>query len=345
MRQLAAGTSPDHPVLQGKGWWRRSERFLCAPVSTPEALASICADGHAVWRGAPAPILITGATGTLGRAFARICKSRNLAYKLLTREEMDITNAESVKAAIARYQPWALINASGYVRVDDAEREVERCMLENAAGPAVLAEACAASGIHFTTFSSDLVFDGRKTTPYIETDEIMPLNVYGVSKASAEQEVLRLYGKALVVRTSAFFGPWDDHNFLVQVLGALERGQAFTASADAVVSPTYVPDLVHCCLDLIIDGEAGIWHLSNHTAVTWSEFAKQAAQLAGIEAGTLVEQASEQMDLAAPRPLYSVLGSARGTRLPSLDCALRRFLAARQDQPEAVQGVYAADSH
>ena len=343
MRQLSAGDTPDHPVLHGKGWWRRPERFLCAPVSTPTALASISADGHRAWRGEPAPILITGASGTLGSAFARICKMRNLAYRLLSRDEMDITDPASVDAAIARFKPWALVNASGYVRVDDAEHDAERCMLENAEGPAILASACARHKVHLTTFSSDLVFDGRQNTPYVESDVTSPLNVYGLSKEMAEQKVLQLHPGALMVRTSAFFGPWDEHNFVTHALGALGRGQPFYAASDMTVTPTYVPDLVHCCLNLMIDGECGIWHLTNGTAVTWSGLAQSAAQLAGISVDTLVEHTAEQAGLAAARPAYSALGSERGSLLPSLESALERFLAARGNLYEAVETLYAAD--
>ena len=258
---------------------------------------------------------------------------------------MDIADPASVEAAIARFKPWALVNASGYVRVDDAEHDAERCARENTLGPSVLATVCARHAVHLTTFSSDLVFDGRQDTPYVESDPTSPLNVYGASKAMAEQQVLQHYPDALVVRTSAFFGPWDEHNFVAQALTALRRGLPVVAADDATVSPTYVPDLVHCCLDLMIDGASGIWHLTNGTAVTWHGLAKSAAQLAGIDADTLVEQASAQAGLAALRPAYSVLGSTRGSTMPSLDSALVRFLAERQDLRQAAEPVYASDKY
>ncbi|WP_198427093.1 sugar nucleotide-binding protein, partial [Acinetobacter baumannii] len=89
------------------------------------------------------PILITGASGTLGGAFARICRSRGLAHRLLSRAELDIADAGSVQRALDLHRPWAVVNAAGYVRVDDAERDRERCFRENAEGPAQLARACA----------------------------------------------------------------------------------------------------------------------------------------------------------------------------------------------------------
>jgi dTDP-4-dehydrorhamnose reductase len=333
MRELSTGRPLSHPVLRGQGWWRRPGRFLCTPVATPAALTSISADGHRLL-GAGAgsgvkPILITGATGTLGRAFARVCQKRNLAYKLLSRHDMDIADPGSVERALAHYKPWAVINTSGYVRVDDAENEVERCMRENTHGAATLAEACARHGVHLTTFSSDLVFDGRKEAPYVESDPLTPLNVYGRSKAASEAAVLARHPGALVVRTSAFFGPWDKHNFVTLALNALQRGDTFAAADDMTVSPTYVPDLVHTCLDLAIDRECGVWHLNNGGSVSWYELARLAAEKAGIDAGSLVAQPSGSLGMAAARPAYSVLHSERGVLLPKLENALERYIELR----------------
>ncbi|MES3025684.1 MAG: sugar nucleotide-binding protein [Pseudomonadota bacterium] len=342
MRELAAGRAASHPVLHGQGWWRRPGRLLCAPVATPAAPAGIGGVHHLEARVA-APILITGATGTLGRAFARICRARNLAFRLLARAEMDIADPGSVERALARHRPWAVVNASGYVRVDEAERDAARCFRENTHGPAVLAAVCARHAVHLTTFSSDLVFDGRVQSPYLETDLVAPINVYGRSKAEAELRVQQAHPGALVVRTSAFFGPWDDANFLARALGALEAGAPFAAAGDLTVSPTYVPDLVHACLDLMIDGEQGIWHLTNGGALTWVALADKAASAAGVDASRLAAHACADANYAAARPAYSALGSARAILLPALDDALARFVALRRDGPALEERIDAAE--
>ena len=335
MRELSSGAQLSHPVLRGQGWWRRPGRWLCQPVATPDAVGSITADGHTLVGTDAAPLLITGASGTLGRAFAHICRKRNIAYRLLSRHDMDIGDAASVARALDLHKPWAVINTAGYVRVDDAENDVARCMRENAEGPALLAAACAARNIHLTTFSSDLVFDGAQDTPYVESSPAAPLGVYGRSKMEAERRVLDAHPGALVVRTSAFFGPWDKHNFVTQALQALDRGDAFTATSDLVVSATYVPDLVHACLDLAIDGEAGIWHLANGGAVSWAELARLAADKAGIDAGRLEAKPAADCGYVAARPAYAALSSERGILLPALDNALARYLELRnQHDPE-----------
>jgi dTDP-4-dehydrorhamnose reductase len=330
MRELASGRPLSNPVLQGQGWWRRPGRFLCKPVATRTAVADIAVRSQFKSNHVQ-PILITGATGTLGSAFARICEKRNLAHHVLTRQEMDITDPASVEAAIQRFKPWAIINAGGYVRVDEAELDVDGCMNGNTHGPTVLALACIRHALRFMTFSSDLVFDGGKDTPYVESDPVAPLGVYGRSKAESERRVLEADPQALVIRTSSFFGPWDKHNFVTQALAALKSGKPFTASNDLVVSPTYVPDLVNVSLDLLIDRERGVWHLTNGEAVTWAELARKACEVAGVDARALEERAATELGYVAVRPHYSALGSERGMLLPSLDDALARYIRALEE--------------
>jgi dTDP-4-dehydrorhamnose reductase len=255
---------------------------------------------------------------------------------------MDITDPASVEAAIVRYKPWAIVNASGYVRVDDAERELERCMRENAMGPTVLALAAIRHAVRFLTFSSDLVFDGAAGRPYVESDPVAPLNAYGRSKAEAERRVLDSDPQALVVRTSAFFGPWDEHNFVTQALAALGEGRPFAAAGDMTVSPTYVPDLVNACLDLLIDKESGIWHLTNGEAMSWADLASRACAAAGVDPAGLEVRSACELGMPAPRPLNSALGSERGLILPAFDDALARYLREREVRGTSVNKEGAA---
>jgi dTDP-4-dehydrorhamnose reductase len=342
LRDLAATGEHEHPALDSPGWWRRLDRLQYPPVRRQPATKAAANGGLDMRSGNARPIIINGATGTLGRAFARLCERRGLSYRLLTRAEMDIADARSVEDALAEFEPWAVVNAAGYVRVDDAEREAEQCMRENAEGAATLAAACARRGAALLTFSSDLVFDGRKGSPYVEGDGVSPLNVYGRSKAEAERRVSELLPSALVVRTSAFFGPWDEHNFITNALRTLAEGRRFVAADDCVVSPTYVPDLVNACLDLLMDGERGVWHLANEGALDWAELARTAARLAGLDANLVEARPTHFMQLAAPRPLYGVLGSERGQLLPPLEDALARYLNEREPH-FAARGMAAGD--
>jgi dTDP-4-dehydrorhamnose reductase len=224
------------------------------------------------------PLLIAGARGTLGRALGRVCHTRGLVAAGLGRAELDVTDPASVEQALEAHRPWAVVNAAGYVRVDQAEADEARCWAENAAGPGELAAACARAGLPLLTFSSDLVFDGRQDGPYAESSAPNPLNAYGRSKLAGEQRVLAAHPSALVVRTSAFFSGWDEHNFVHLALQAARRGERFEAAEDARVSPTYVPDLVNTALDLLLDEAAGVWHVANAGACTWAELAYAAVR-------------------------------------------------------------------
>jgi dTDP-4-dehydrorhamnose reductase len=305
---LAARGEFDHPVLDRAGWWRRDERFY-RPVQRSE-IARVAT--------APRRLAITGATGTLGQAFSRICDVRGLDHDLLSRADMDIADPASVEAALIRKRPWAVVNTAGYVRVAEAARNAERCYRENAHGAEILARACAKLGIPFVTFSSDLVFDGKLGRAYIESDPVCPACVYGNSKAEAERRVLEAHPHALVIRTSAFFGPWDRYSFVHAVLRDLSAGGRVEASDALLVSPTYVPDLAHGTLDLLIDGAAGIWHLANRDSISWHALASRVARQAGVDVTSLVK-----VDGDTPR--ITALSSERGLILPSLDSAIGRF--------------------
>lgn len=327
VRTLAEGREFDHPTLDSPGWWQRLDR-LCYPVVAHARQPVIATDLRLKMRGEPSrPLLITGATGTLGRAFARICEQRGLAYHLLSREQLDIANSASVEAALNHFEPWGIVNSAGYVRVDEAEHNREKCLRENADGPELLARFCNERGISFITFSSDLVFNGKIRHPYVESDPTCPLNVYGATKAKAERGVLSTCPQALVIRTSAFFGPWDDHNFAHAVLHRLSKDLDFEAADDLTISPTYVPDLVNASLDLLIDGECGIWHLANRGALTWADFARLLAEQAGYDPAQIKRRPSRSFGFNARRPVYAVLASERATVLPALEDAVKRYVA------------------
>jgi dTDP-4-dehydrorhamnose reductase len=326
MRNLASKGEHTHPVLSSPGWWRRLDRLCYPPVARRTRGRAPAVQGVSIKRERDRPLLITGGTGTLGKAFARICEARGLSYRLLTRRQMDIADPACVNTVLDQYSPWAVVNAAGYVRVDDAEREPGLCDRENARGPQVLAEACASHGAALLTFSSDLVFDGAKRGPYVESDRQSPLNVYGRSKVEAERRVLDVLPTALIIRTSAFFGPWDEYNFVTSALNSLSEERVFAAADDVTISPTYVPDLVNASLDLLIDNECGIWHLANPGELTWAELARRVATLAGLDASLVEGRPLKTLSLLAPRPVYGALGSERGWLLPPLENALSRYL-------------------
>jgi dTDP-4-dehydrorhamnose reductase len=318
---LAAGQMPTHPLFDVAGWWRRPERLTVRPGRL--ASTGLSADR---------PVLICGASGTLSRAFQRICTLRGLPMQAFGRTELDITDDTAIDSVIRRLHPWAIVNTAGYVHVDESERHPELCLRINATGAANLAAACRRRGLPLVTYSSDLVFDGTKGKRYDETDTPSPLNVYGASKAEAERRVLAELPEALVIRTSAFFGPWDEHNFVAQLFDALDRGQTFLAAHDAVVSPTYVPDLVHASLDLLIDQERGIWHLANDGEVSWYDFAICASIASGRPVDLVAPVNTGKCAGAAAKPRFTPLTSCRAQLLRPLEDALSAFLGEMHDR-------------
>jgi dTDP-4-dehydrorhamnose reductase len=317
-KSLGRGERFEHPVLDLPGWWKRPGR--CHGRRRFEMLPRDCSHAR--------PILITGATGTLGQAFAKICAHRGLVHVLTSRAELDITDDASIAAALERYKPWAIINTAGFVRTWEAAQKADECLAINATGPEMLARACKAAGIPMVTFSSDLVFDGKLGRPYVEPDQPAPACVYGRSKAEAEARLMEVGADALIIRTSAFFGPWDRHNFLFNTVERLKRGEEVVASDRTVISPTYVPDLVQATLDLLLDEERGIWHLTNQGAISWHELAQEVASAANVDTSRLRrEEDAEHADTS--------LTSSRGILLRPFDHALADFV----DNSEALRAL------
>lgn len=323
---LARQKNFEHPVLDQPGWWLTPRRALFAP----DALGTTGERPSLLNATDSRPLLIAGAGGLLGQAFARVCEERGLAYRSLSRNEMDIANTPLVETALDQIRPWAVINAAGYVNVDAAEAEHERCFRENAVGAGVLARAAADRGLPLVTFSSDLVFDGESNTPYTESARVCPLNVYGRSKAECEQSVLSAHPNALIIRSSGFFGPWDEGNFVTTALRRMAARTPVTLASDVCFSPTYVPDLVNAALDLLLDGERGLLHLTNRGQVSNAEITRAAAASAHLNPDLIVEQALCEFHLAARRPRHSVLASERVNLLPDLNDALSRYVHERQ---------------
>jgi dTDP-4-dehydrorhamnose reductase len=318
IKELAKGHPYGHAALENDGWWRRPTRILYpAPVDRTE----VAPPGQ--------PLLVMGAGGTLGTALVRVAKARGLAVRALTRAELDLADPDAVAAQLAKLMPWAVINAAGYVRVDAAEGEPGRCWRENVTAAATVARACRQARIRFVTFSSDLVFDGKTGEPYVETAIPSPVGVYGTSKAAAESMVLSSSADALVIRTAAFFGPWDGSNFVTAAVNTIGAGRPFAAAADLLVSPTYVPELANATLDLLLDDAAGIWHLCNQGVVSWAELARRAATAVGLDPELVRERSWRDLGFVAPRPAFSALGTQRGRLMDTLDVALSRYAAER----------------
>jgi dTDP-4-dehydrorhamnose reductase len=351
---LSRGEEFQHPLLDLPGWWQRSDRFCYPfpsgtispemeekyqfgngtraywnhnrnPACPTELFAGLTSYSGQGDNSSVRPVVITGATSTAGNAYARLCAERGIPYRLLNRQELDITDATAVARVLDTLQPWALINAAGATCVNRAEKEPEAFTRMSLTGSVLLAKACAKRSIALINFSTDWVFDGRKNIPYLESDPVTATTAYGRSKAEAEKAVLRAYPQALVIRAGALFGPWDNFNPLTHALTQLQAGNPVVVPDSRVHSPTYLPDLVHTSLDLLVDGENGIWHLANPGAFTWVGLVKAAAELLGLSTSLIKAAEPEPSRWHAGMKRNMVLESERGSLLPALEDGLARY--------------------
>lgn len=308
---LAEKKKYDHPLLQTQGWWLRK------PDNKKKTIAK------------QPMLLIIGKHGTLAYAFSKICADRSIPHRAFSKQDLNILNEKEIWQAINQFKPWAIINTAGFVDVDLAESKREECFALNMEAPAKLAEICQSAGIRLMHFSSDLVFSGDKKLPYDEEDRVGPINIYGTSKAQAERLVLTVNPSALIIRSSAFFGPWDRANFAYKTIESVTNGLMFGAADDVLISPTYVPDLVHTALDLFIDEEKGIWHIANEGNLSWAAFGGVIAERAGYSKKNITLLTATDMGWIAKRPAFSVIKSRRGIQLPHLEQAIDRYFNER----------------
>lgn len=255
-------------------------------------------------------ILVAGKDGQVGQALqAQAAKMPSVDLVALSRNELDITDAASVQAAIGGHKPDLVMNAAAYTAVDRAEDEENQAFLVNAQGPELLAAACEATDIPFLHISTDFVFDGKKKTPYAETDICAPLSVYGKSKLAGEVAVQKACAQHIILRTAWVFG--GVQNFVTTMRRLAADRDKISVVADQYGGPTYTADIAAALLTIssrIIasDFDAwGIYHFSGAPSVSWYEFASYI--LSGIPTVTVAPIPTSDYPTPAMRPSNSVL--------------------------------------
>ncbi|HEX7127819.1 MAG TPA: dTDP-4-dehydrorhamnose reductase [Thermodesulfobacteriota bacterium] len=265
-------------------------------------------------------LLIAGAGGLVGRELVDRLADAPWRERLegvpLSRADLDVTDAAAVAAALDAARPSLVVNCAAYTRVDDAEREVEAAARLNAEAPGLLAAACAARGIGLVHLSSDYVFDGRKSTPYVETDPVGPLSVYGRTKAHGERAVADAFegrpgASWLIVRTQWLYGRAGPA-FVKSVLARARAGEPLRVVDDQWGAPTYGRDLAEGLLALVDAGARGIVHVANAGATTWFGVARAVLEIVGLEGRVALEPVpTRAVPRPAARPAYGVLDCGR----------------------------------
>jgi len=285
--------------------------------------------------------VIAGCRGQLGHALGRQLAEQAGCQVVAAVDlpEVDISDPAAVEHLLDGLDPAPdfLVNAAAFTHVDRCEREPEAAHRANAVAPGLLAEACARLGSQLVHVSTDYVFAGDAERPYSEKDAPSPRCVYGRSKLEGEERVRAVSEDFLVVRTSWVYG--RGRNFLAAILAqaqAHRRGEAsgpLRVVDDQRGRPTYAEDLAAGIRRLVERGAQGLYHLAGGgEATTWWELARACLDAGGFEDLVVDRIRTEDLDLAAARPAYSVLdcskAEAKGVRLRRWQDALVAYLEA-----------------
>ena len=272
-------------------------------------------------------IVITGAQGQLGRELQQVLQGHDLT--LLDLPAFDLTH-EDCGRLIVDAAPDAVIHAGAHTDVDGAERHPGLAMAINADGTERVARAAAQVGARLIYISTDYVFDGRGTRPYVETDQTNPVSAYGASKCAGEERALACCENTLVVRTAWLYG-LQGKNFVKTILQLAAERPSLRVVADQEGCPTFAEDLARMIEQLVTHPIRGLLHVTNEGHCTWHEFANEIVKLAGYRV-PVQPITTEDMPRPAKRPAYSVLSSDRlhhlGFSMPSWQNGLQRFLQA-----------------
>jgi dTDP-4-dehydrorhamnose reductase len=260
-------------------------------------------------------IAIIGANGRLGAVLAReyACDFEVTSFG---RSQLDLSQLDRVRAVLSGAKFELLINCAALTNVDYCESHGDEAFLVNAEAPGLLAEIANEKSAKLVHFSTDYVFDGKKSDPYTEEDSAVPLSIYGESKREGERRVLEVSPKHLVVRLSWVFGP-DKPSFIDQIIQRARENDVVTAVADKFSAPTYTID-VASWLRLAIDKSAnGVLHLANSGGCSWQEWAQYAVDVCRSLGIPLKAKRVGAVSLAdmknfvAQRPVHTVLSTAK----------------------------------
>lgn len=282
-------------------------------------------------------ILIAGAEGQLGKALIRelLGKKQDFDFKLMLtvfneaswnslysfmqenglsdeRAEitaLDITDYYLVKSALENFMPDVVINCVAYTAVDDCEEHEEEARIVNETGVKNLALVVKELDAALVHISTDYVFDGNGTKPYIEEDAVSPVSAYGRTKVLGEKAVCENLDKYFLVRTAWLYG--EGKNFVKTMLALSEKNKTLRVVSDQTGSPTSATELARFIIYLIDTDKYGIWHGVCDGSTSWYEFTKEIMRLSGKTEVEVLPIKSEEYKTKAKRPHYSVLSNEK----------------------------------
>ena len=260
-------------------------------------------------------ILVTGANGQLGWELTQLAASYPMyEFIFADRSMFDLSKPQLFESLILQWAPQAIINTAAYTAVDKAETEQDLANLINATAVAELARITGENDILFITFSTDYVFNGNATSPYLTDTIIDPVNFYGTTKAQGEVMALAVNPNTIIIRTSWVFSS-HGNNFVKTMMRLMKERATLNVVSDQIGRPTYAKDLAFATIKII--GEAsdgknikGVYHFANKGVTSWFEFAQHIKKNAGLSCDLLPINTA-QFPTPAKRPAYSVLDTQK----------------------------------
>jgi dTDP-4-dehydrorhamnose reductase len=285
-------------------------------------------------------VLVIGAGGMLSTDLVEVLKNKYQVIAL-TEKELDIRHADRVTSSALDSKPDVIINCAAFTDVDGCEDQEELAFAVNADGAGNVAAASAAAGSRLIHISTDFIFDGGKTTPYIEEDPPAPLSVYGSSKLEGERQVTSKAAECTIVRTAWLFGIWG-YNFVEKVIKWYASTRPIKVVEDQVGTPSYTVDVSRAIDALIENGCSGVFNVSNSGICSRFEFARGILKAAGFDEPELHPGTTSEFPTPAERPAYSALSTDRlssitGFEMPGWQNALARYFEKRQEVRGPIQ--------
>ncbi len=257
-------------------------------------------------------IVVTGKNGQLGSELQLLTPSFDAQYEFLfaDRAVLDLSSNDSIDKFCAEHKPAVVINCAAYTAVDKAETDRDAAFQINAVAVGKLAAYCKAIGALFITVSTDYVFDGNGTSPYLPSDTTDPINYYGASKAEGEKLAVTNNSESIIIRTSWVYSRFGN-NFVKTMIRLMGERPSLNVVGDQIGAPTYAADLAAAIMHMVAqkaagNAHSGIYHYSNSGAISWYDFAVAIGEL--IQSNCAVAKiGSEAFPTPAKRPHYSLM--------------------------------------
>lgn len=252
-------------------------------------------------------IVVFGGTGMLGSRVVSVFRSAGHEVLVPSHAEADWARPETVTATLRSLSPEGAINCAGFTEVDACEQPAKYLLAWRVNGETVgeAARECRAQGVWLAQLSSDYVFDGALSRPYLESDPPCPVNAYGRTKLEGERRFLDSGVQGWIVRTSWLYGPGGRHFVRAVAENLREKGRVEVVN-DQTGGPTYTVDLASFLLDLAESrSPGGVYHFANEGHVTWHTLAEAVREELGLENGRVVPVSSGRYPRPAARPANS----------------------------------------